>query len=186
MGNQIGQGSMGLGHKQELPGPPGPPFLPTSANNGVSVDPVSGKIVFGQAPGEAGNPGAVISNREMVLNPNTTVFWIDTLGEIFGILDFTNGTVGWGVNLGSTQDATFVANKLSGQARITAAMELLCVTGIITWSCIAPPLPAGTSRPLAWDESDQQIKGVVGASGTFTTADAKTVTVVDGIVTSIV
>lgn len=46
----------------------GPPFALTSANNGASVDPVSGKIVLGNDVGQAGNPAALLSDREIITN----------------------------------------------------------------------------------------------------------------------
>lgn len=46
--------------------PAGAPFVPGSANNGLSVDAVSGKIVLGNNQTEAGNPAALLNNREIV------------------------------------------------------------------------------------------------------------------------
>lgn len=46
-------------------GPPGPPFLPTSADNGLSVDAVSGRIVLGQDVGATGDPAMYLSDREL-------------------------------------------------------------------------------------------------------------------------
>jgi hypothetical protein len=45
--------------------PPGPPFTLTSANNGTSVDPVTGRIVLGQAFGAVGNPAIFLSDRQI-------------------------------------------------------------------------------------------------------------------------
>lgn len=64
----LGQGSTGYDSLKNPPaGPPGPPFVATSADNGLSVDPVSGRIVLGQAIGEAGDPAQLLSNREIPL-----------------------------------------------------------------------------------------------------------------------
>src|SRR5574341_2397048 len=48
--------------------PGGPPFMATAAENGLSVDPVSGKIVLGNAIGEPGDPAKLLSNRDILLN----------------------------------------------------------------------------------------------------------------------
>lgn len=46
--------------KQEIAGSPGPPFAATSADNGLSVDPISGRIVLG---GGVGAPSALLDGR---------------------------------------------------------------------------------------------------------------------------
>lgn len=61
----IGSGSIGF-TGITLPAPaPGPPFVATSADNGLSVDPGSGRIVLGQDVGAVGNPAILLSNREI-------------------------------------------------------------------------------------------------------------------------
>lgn len=46
---------------------PGPPFSSNSADNGLSVDAISGKIVLGNDQGDAAAPAALLSNREIVM-----------------------------------------------------------------------------------------------------------------------
>lgn len=46
----------------------GPPFIPTSADNGLSIDTISGRVVLGQNVGQAGNPARLLNNREIPLN----------------------------------------------------------------------------------------------------------------------
>lgn len=53
-----------------------PPFVPTAADNGLSVDPVTGRIVLGQDIGAPGDPAQLLSNRE-----------IPSFGFAFNILD---------------------------------------------------------------------------------------------------
>jgi len=48
--------------------PPGPPFAATSANDGLSVDSGSGKIVLGQVSGDITDPAALIDDREIPLD----------------------------------------------------------------------------------------------------------------------
>ncbi len=59
MGNQQNQGSLGLGHKSQS----FPPFPATAAENGVSVDPVTGKIVLGNDVGSF--DAVLLSDREI-------------------------------------------------------------------------------------------------------------------------
>jgi len=79
-------GSGGFGFVNNAPGAgtPGPPFDPTSANNGLSVDPVSGKIVLGNDVGSV--LAALITTREI---PN--------LGNTRSTIFFTNGNIRLGL-----------------------------------------------------------------------------------------
>ena len=52
------------------------PFVATSAFNGLSVDPVSGKIVFGNDVAQAGDPAQLISSREILVTSLGTSFSI--------------------------------------------------------------------------------------------------------------
>jgi hypothetical protein len=65
-----GQGSISVNQKAPVipvPVPPGPPFALNSADNGLSVDPVTGEIVLGQTVGAIGDPAQLLSNREIPL-----------------------------------------------------------------------------------------------------------------------
>ena len=53
-------------HKKAVP-PPGPPFAANSADNGCSVDPVSGKIVLGNNETGLADLAQLLSNREIAL-----------------------------------------------------------------------------------------------------------------------
>jgi hypothetical protein len=59
----IGIVSISTTQKKELVPPPGPPFVNTSAANGLSVDPISGKIVLGNNVG--GVSAQLLSDREI-------------------------------------------------------------------------------------------------------------------------
>lgn len=54
--------------KKEIAGPPSPPFDPSSANNGLSVDPVSGAIVLGNDFGNVSAPAQLLSFREIQMD----------------------------------------------------------------------------------------------------------------------
>ncbi len=60
------QGSIATYQKKEAGNVP--PFPINAANNGLSVDPITGLIVLGQAIGQAGDPAQLLSNREIPLN----------------------------------------------------------------------------------------------------------------------
>lgn len=83
---QYGQGQV---TPYTLPNPatPGPPFPITSANNGLSVDVGTGKIVLGNDAG--GSAAQLLSAREIKFNGNKLTF-IANAGETIGI-DGSNG-----------------------------------------------------------------------------------------------
>lgn len=91
------------GRKQDpapSPGPPGPPFLLTSADNGLSVDPVSGRIVLGNDVGLL--TAVLLSNRDLPMS-GFNFRWLDgvnrqltvepTIG-FYGLGDIDSGTTG--------------------------------------------------------------------------------------------
>lgn len=57
---------------------PGPPFASNSADNGLSVDAISGRIVLGNDVGDPAAPAALLSNREILTE--------DALFNLFSIL----------------------------------------------------------------------------------------------------
>lgn len=59
-----GTGTLQTFNKREQAGPP---FVAGSANNGLSVDPVTGKIVLGNDVGAAGDPAQLLSDRQIAL-----------------------------------------------------------------------------------------------------------------------
>lgn len=62
----IGLASFGVSQKKDPVPQPGPPFASNSANNGLSVDAVTGKIVLGNDVGDPASPAALLSPREIV------------------------------------------------------------------------------------------------------------------------
>lgn len=70
----IGVAALQTSQKKELAGPP---FVSGSAENGLSVDAVSKKIVLGNNVGDPAHPGALISNREILTE--------DSIGNLFGL-----------------------------------------------------------------------------------------------------
>lgn len=113
MGNVVGL----ITSQRKIPAPaPGPPFVLTSAANGLSVDPVTGKIVLGNDAGLL--TAALLSNRDLPmgafrfdwLNGTNRQFSVNPLtgtyqlGDIDGAADggmlFINTAPGGGASLG--------------------------------------------------------------------------------------
>lgn len=74
----IGQGSVTVAQKKEPAGGgmPAPPFASNSADNGLSVDAVSGRIVLGNDNADAAAPAQLLSGRQILTNGN-----VITLGD---------------------------------------------------------------------------------------------------------
>jgi len=72
----------GLQTSQKREIPSAPPFAPTSAFNGLSVDPVTFQIVLGQDAGDPGNPATIVTPREIPMDPGTFIEM--RAGTIFG------------------------------------------------------------------------------------------------------
>lgn len=91
-------GNIAVGHKRPRSGAP---FPSTAANNGLSVDPVSGRIVLGNNAG--GSTAQLLSAREIPLN------------------DFSVGFVGTaGLGLGNRVDINLQADYIFSSTNISA------------------------------------------------------------------
>lgn len=98
-----------------------PPFVPSAADNGLSVDPITGHIVFGQDIGALGDPAQFLSNREVPLNGFTfnltragnPVFFIDPVNSNYIIGDTSDAATLFldGINGISTLGDTNVINS---------------------------------------------------------------------------
>jgi hypothetical protein len=118
MGNASGFGSLGvMSPASAASGPPSPPFASTSAVNGLSVDPTSGKIVLGNDLG--GVTAVLLSNREIPTGGFNTFFT--------GV-----GNVVIGTNLNAGQRLQ-IAQSLTG-AQTTGAVGITA-----TWNTAGVP-----------------------------------------------
>lgn len=61
----IGNAPFYTSQKIDPQAPPSPPFASNSADNGLSVDPVTGRIVFGNDVGDVAMPAQLLSDREI-------------------------------------------------------------------------------------------------------------------------
>lgn len=109
-----GQGSLSHSPRNV---PAGAPFPAGSANNGLSVDPVSGRIVLGQNAGEAGNPAGLLSAREIPANGFPT-YWIDPTG--FEITSITTQQVA--INRANTNSQAILAGE--GDVRLLGTSNI--------------------------------------------------------------
>lgn len=71
----VGQGSISVNQKKVTT--PVPPFPLNAAENGLSVDPITKKIVLGNSVGAVGDPAQLLSNRETKLKG----FYLDYIGQ---------------------------------------------------------------------------------------------------------
>jgi hypothetical protein len=81
MSSSYGQGSIANQPKARAIPAPGPPFVPTSADNGLSVDAVTGRIVLGN---DVGGTGAeLLSDREILFEAATgrILNFVNELGD---------------------------------------------------------------------------------------------------------
>jgi len=90
---------------------PGPPFASNSADNGTSVDAISGRIVLGNDVGDPAAPAALLSNREIITE--------DALFNLFSIL-FNSIQTGIGTLLNGQMVQVFSNN---GQAPTIIATD---------------------------------------------------------------
>lgn len=98
----IGLVSISTTQKKEPVPQPGPPFTANSADNGLSVDSVTGRIVLGNDQGAIGAPAQLLSEREIITE--------DALFNLFG-LTFLSGITGMQTRLdGQTISMVGAAN----------------------------------------------------------------------------
>lgn len=73
MSTGLGTGISTTQHQLPIP-PPAPPFASNSANDGLSVDPVSGKIVLGNPDFDPAQDARLLDNRDVPMNNFIFVF----------------------------------------------------------------------------------------------------------------
>lgn len=128
-------------HRRAIPAP-APPFASNSAVNGLSVDPVTGAIVFGQDVGAVGDPAQLLSDREIPLNgfgftfgiPGDRRLVVDPVQDIYVLGNFDGATGGQvlidGTSFssslsaldGATTSAQYVGNADSGGGIVDSSL----------------------------------------------------------------
>lgn len=104
--------------------PSGSPFTAGSANNGLSVDPISGKIVLGQDLAAVGNPAALLDPRNIPMNVGSSLQMTDAPlgGQVFVIDPFNHlysiGDVG-----GSFDGSSFQIDDANHKAQINLLLH---------------------------------------------------------------
>ena len=132
--------------------PPGPPFVITSANNGLSVDPISGKIVLGQSLGAVGDPAGLLDAREIPMNGFPFQFDDIGGGNKFLLIDQTNGLYELGDIDGAGNNIFLIIDDTN------LDIQLGDINGVINGTFIEVNVNAGEVKLVALD-------GISGASG---------------------
>jgi hypothetical protein len=168
----------------------GAPFTAASADNGLSVSAL-GRIVLGQDVGAAGNPANVTTSREIPFDNGTNLTILDATGKVLAYIDPGSEVASFGYDLAGTE-----ADRMAVFGPAAGAGEGVEMKGAQRINIFSPQVfitdPPAAS--LAGTEvlvrnngvGAGRIEKISGVSGTFTTVDLKTVTVTDGIITSIV
>lgn len=88
----LGASALITNAKKEPQAPPAPPFDPTSADNGLSVDAASGRIVLGNLLGDAAAPARLLDDREIAMEDSGgTSHGIYLNSVIAGVISFLSG-----------------------------------------------------------------------------------------------
>lgn len=131
----IGVVALQTSQKKELSGPP---FVSGSANNGLSVDAVTGKIVLGNDVGDPAQPAVLLSNREIITETLLGLFSIALNSILTGIVTTLDGqsvSVAGGAGTTPTISASstngglshiraLMSGGLGGTARVSAIADL--------------------------------------------------------------
>lgn len=108
-----GIGTLNTNHKQEPVPNPGPPFELNSAGNGLSVDPVTRRIVLGNDPGALGDPAQLTSNREIQRNGRRLSFLDASSNSLFELTGASwNGSGNLFCSMGVNNNTTFQATSI--------------------------------------------------------------------------
>lgn len=99
----------------------GPPFVSGSADNGLSVDAVTGKIVLGNDVNDPAAPAALLSNREIITDdPLFNLFSILLNSAQSGIATQLDGTMVRVFSANSSAPAIVASDSLSGNPTLSA------------------------------------------------------------------
>ena len=99
-------------------GPQGVPGVSTGAHNGTSMSTIDGtKVAFGQNINEVGNPGQLLSNRELPMNGNNVVF-TDNGATTYGTNEVGIGTVNPQAKLHVNLDQAITTNVVTTGALV--------------------------------------------------------------------
>jgi hypothetical protein len=101
----------------------GPPFVSNSADNGLSVDGVSGHIVLGNDPADPAAPAALLSNREILTEDALFNLFSIVLNSIqTGIATLLNGQIIQVFSNNSSAPTISASDGLSGNPTIIASV----------------------------------------------------------------
>jgi hypothetical protein len=124
----------------------GPPFTSNSADNGLSVDPVSSHIVLGNDVGAVGAPAQLLSNREIITEDSLFNLFNILLNSIqTGVTTLLNGQMVQVFSNNGSAPTIVATDGASGAPTITASVAG-GLGGVATVSAIAG---AGDSALMA-------------------------------------
>ena len=152
----VGQGSVKF---TGLTLPSVPPFPAGAADNGLSVDPVTGNIVLGDlAPAGFGSPGQFLNDRSLQLS----AFRFDITDGIVPhfLIDTPASTDSFGDMLGLLGGGALVMDHLNKTAFLRADNgngSLLSLDGLNFRSELGPGLGAGNNTTLIVDDGNQVV-----------------------------
>lgn len=119
----LGVGALSTNQKID---PAGPPFALTSADNGLSVDPVSQRIVLGNDVLGAAGAGQLLSNREIFLNGFVIQFTSGfTPADVAAVINSTGFSVS---NIATTKN-TDIAPGLISIADLSGTAAMIAFAG---------------------------------------------------------
>jgi len=112
-----GVGTGGFGTANNSPFSAGPPFPLSAAENGLSVDPVTGRVVLGNDVGAV--TAALLSTREIPMSGQTlrllqNAFRTEMTGDILQIFDAVNTDYAASLGVGTAGVLTLGGNSTTG------------------------------------------------------------------------
>jgi hypothetical protein len=175
--------------RQNAP-PSGAPLTAGSADNGTSISAL-GRVVLGQDVGETGNPGRITTPREIQIANGQNIVITDQNGVVMGYLDPGSQAMSFGYDLAGTEAdrmAVFGPSNGAGEGCEFKGAQRINIFSPQIFITDPPAASLAGTEVLVRNNGvgAGRIEKIAGVSGTFTTVDLKTVTVTDGIITSIV
>lgn len=164
----MGLGVAALVTAQKNESVPGPPFAAGSADNGLSVDTVAGKIVLGNDIGAPGSPAKLLSAREIemlgnlfrLINNGFRKFIVDPGGGLYALGDLDTEVGGMRV----------VVLDAAGQVLITSATANILngtVTGNNPVVSIGDDTAVGNNTYFTVDDINKVLAGFSGGFEVF-------------------
>lgn len=122
----LGTTAISTNAKKEIPGPPSPPFDPSSADNGLSVNNASGRIVLGNDLGDIAAPAQLLSDRDIQMEDSGGNQYRIFLTSLFAAVQ--TAVSGYSLEI-LGQDNTTPSITVGGGNNVNAEIALIAGTG---------------------------------------------------------